>query len=135
MCAIFRRQLKAVGQKYTPERAQILDAIMRLDGLFEAERLLEEMKKSGFRVSKATVYRTIKLLQDAGIIRHVWFDQEQALYQLVYGREPSALLIRVDTHEVIPIDVPELGAIRDRICKEHGLDPQGHGLQIFASAK
>ena len=68
LCAVFRRSLKDVGLKYTPERAQILDTIIELDGLFEADQLLEEVKGKGFRVSKATVYRTLKLLEDSGII-------------------------------------------------------------------
>ncbi len=135
LCAIFRRAIKASGQKYTPERAQILDLIVRKEGLFEADELIEKLRGGSFRVSKATVYRTIKLLVDAGIIRRVLVSKEQAHYQLVYGTSPNDLLVVVDTGEVIAIDVPELGAIRERICREHGLTPQGHNLQIFALRK
>ena len=41
LCAVFRRKLKSEGLKYTPERAQVLDTIIRHDGLFEAEKLQE----------------------------------------------------------------------------------------------
>ncbi|MGP1347171.1 MAG: Fur family transcriptional regulator [Phycisphaerales bacterium] len=133
LCAVFRRHLKSVGQKYTPERAQVLDAIIGLDDLFQADHLIEEMKRAGHRVSKATIYRTIKLLQEAGIIQQVLVNSEHAHYQLAYGQRPRDLLILVDTDEVIPIDVPELVAIRDRICKQHNITPQGHRLQIFAT--
>lgn len=135
LCAVFRRKLKGEGLKYTPERAQILDAIIRFEGLFEAEHLQATLKGRGYRVSKATVYRTIRLLQDAGIIQRVLFDQDQAHYQLVYGRRPNDLLIRMDTREAIPIDVPELIALRDRLCRERGLKAQGHRFQIFAIGK
>lgn len=134
LCAVFRRHLKKEGQKYTPERAHILDAIIRLDDIFEADRLLELVKADGFRVSKATIYRTIKLLQDAGIIQQVLVDSEHAHYQLAYGKRPNDLLVRVDTGQILPIDIPELIGIRDRICREMGLDPQGHRLQIYAMA-
>jgi Fur family ferric uptake transcriptional regulator len=133
LCAVFRRKLKAEGLKYTPERAQILDAILRFDGLFEAEQLLETLKRRDYRVSKATVYRTIRLLQDAGIIQRVLFDQDQSHYQLVYGRRPNDLLIRLDTREVIPIEVPQLIDLRARICRERGLTPQGHRFHVFAA--
>jgi Fur family ferric uptake transcriptional regulator len=132
LCAVFRRKLKGEGLKYTPERAQILDAIIRFEGLFEADHLQATLKSRGHRVSKATVYRTIRLLQDAGIIQRVLFDQDQAHYQLVYGRRPNDLLIRMDTREAIPIEVPELIALRDRLCRERGLKPQGHRFQVFA---
>ena len=132
LCAVFRRQLKNEGQKYTPERAQVLDAIIALDRIFEAEQVIEELRQRRHRVSKATVYRTINLLQDAGIIQRVLTEGDQAQYQLAYGESPSDTLVRLDTREVMDIDVPELAAITDRICKELGLLPQGHKLQVFA---
>ena len=135
LCAVFRRRLKELGQKYTPERAQVLDTIIKIDDVFEAEQLQDALKKSEFRVSKATVYRTLKLLQEAGIIQQVLVDSEQASYQLAYGRRPRDLLIRVDSNEIVRIDVPELIAIRDRICAQLGLEAQGHRLQIFAVRK
>jgi Fur family transcriptional regulator, ferric uptake regulator len=134
LCAVFRRTLKKVGQKYTPERAQILDAVIRTEGIFEAERLLADLRAARFRVSKATVYRTLKLLLDAGILRRVLVSEEQAHYQLVYGKRPTDLIIVVDTGKVIEIDLPELSALRDRLCREHGLIPQGHSFQVFATA-
>lgn len=133
LCAVFRRSLKEEGLKYTPERAQILDTIIAFDGLFEAEQLLEEVKSKGFRVSKATVYRTLKLLEDSGIIQRVLFDREQSHYQLAYGRRGNTLLVRVDTGEVEMLEMPELVALRDKICKARGLKPEGHRLQIFAT--
>ncbi|MCL4222759.1 MAG: transcriptional repressor [Phycisphaerales bacterium] len=134
LCAVFRRRLKAEGAKYTPERAQILDAIIEHDGLFEAESLLEKLNRGGRNVSKATVYRTLKLLEEAGIIQTVLFDRDQSHYQLVYGKQPQTLIVRVDTGEIEAVDVPELIALRDRICRQRGLAPEGHRLQIFAKA-
>ncbi|MCB9845701.1 MAG: transcriptional repressor [Phycisphaeraceae bacterium] len=133
LCAVFRRRLKSEGAKYTPERAQVLDAIIRTEGLFEVEALIDELRHSRQRVSKATVYRTIRLLLDAGIIQRVPFEGETDRYQLVYGRRPHDLIIRTDTGEAIPVTVPELEAIRDRLCAERGLRAQSHRLHIFAS--
>ena len=101
--------------------------------MFEAEELLLDMRQRGHRVSKATIYRTIKLLQDAGIIQQVLFDAEQAHYQLAYGRRPNDLIIRVDDNQIIAVDIPELIELRDRICRKHGLVPQGHRFQIYAT--
>jgi len=133
LCAVFRKKLKSEGLKYTPERAQVLDTIMRFEGLFEAERIIDEVKAAGFRVSKATIYRTIKLLQDAGIIQRVLFDQDQAHYQMVYGQTPQDLILRLDGGEAITLDLPELIQLRDRICRKHGLVAKGHRLHIFAA--
>ena len=68
LCSVFRRFLKSRDLKYTQERADVLDAIIARDGAFEAEELLLDLRARGHDVSKATVYRTIRLLLDAGII-------------------------------------------------------------------
>jgi len=135
LCAVFRRRLKADGQKYTPERARVLDAVIRMDGPFEAEALVEDLRQSGYRVSKATVYRTIKLMQDAGIVQRVLGGDDVPRFQLIYGTRPDDSITRVDTDEVISIDIPELIAIRDRICAELGLTATSHRFQIFATGK
>lgn len=133
LCAVFRRKVKAEGLKYTPERARVLDAVVRIDGVFDAEELVDSLKASTSRVSKATVYRTLRLLQDAGIVQRVMLDQDQPRYQLVYGSRPRDVVIRMDTGEIIEINVPELLAMREEICRAHGLEPRGHRLQIYAT--
>ncbi len=135
LCSVFRRQLKAEGLKYTPERARILDAIIELDGPFEADALLDQLREAAApdqKVSKATVYRTIKLLEDAGIIQRILFDRDGSRFQLVYGQSANTLLVRSDTGEVEAIEAPELIALRDRLCRERGLVPEGHRFQIVA---
>src|SRR5665213_4205525 len=59
VCAIFRRYLHGEKLKFTPERAMILDAVLRKTALFEAEQLAVDLKQLAHRVSRATVYRTL----------------------------------------------------------------------------
>ena len=132
LCAVFRRFLKTQDLKYTPERADILNAIIERDGVFEVEELMMEMRARGYRVSKATVYRTIKLLQDAGIITQALFDSKQAHYQLIYGKAPRDYMVCMKTGKHLEFASDELIALRNRICREHGWDPIGHRFQIYA---
>ncbi len=134
LCAIFRRTLKAEGLKYTPERAKILDTIIDFDSLFEADQLLDTLKAQGHSVSKATVYRTLKLLESAGIIQHVLVGREQSHYQLAIGQTGNTLLIDVDTGDIITTELPELIELRDKLCAAHGLTAQAHKLQIFVTS-
>src|SRR6187402_1338030 len=71
VCAVFRRYLHGKKLKFTPERAMILDAVLRKTGLFEAEQLVRDLEKLGHEVSRATAYRTLKNLLDAGILKQV----------------------------------------------------------------
>lgn len=131
MCAIFRRFLKRQGLKFTPERARILDAVLAKPGVFEAEELLDEMRRAEYRVSKATIYRTLKHLLDAKIITEVLIDADRAHYQLSFGREPKGHLVCVDTHEIVEFTEPELIELRDRICQKHGYDPVSFRFVVY----
>ncbi len=133
LCAIFRRFLKNRGLKFTTERAVILDAVLAKDAVFEVDELLFEMHQQGHRVSKATVYRTIKHLVEAGIIQEVLLDSRQAHYQLVYGREHTDHIVDVDTDQMIEFHSDELIELRNRICREHGLEPSGHRMLIYGT--
>lgn len=132
LCAVFRRFLKSRDLKYTQERADVLDAIIARDGAFEAEELLLDLRARGHDVSKATVYRTIRLLLDAGIITQSLFDSKQSHYELLYGREPRDSMVCMKTGRRIEFHSKELAELRDRICRELGWQPVGHRFQIFA---
>src|SRR5277367_3092517 len=100
VCAIFRRYLHGRKLKFTPERAMMLDAVLRKRGLFEAEQLVDDLKKLDHAVSRATVYRTLMHLQDAGILRQVFFDNKQSYYEVIVGGQPNDYLICVETGRV-----------------------------------
>lgn len=152
LCAVFRRTLKRARLKYTPERAGILDAVVAMDGPFRAEELIDRLRArspigagsamaggagvagdgGASRASKATVYRTIKLLQEAGIIQQVMLNAEQAHYQLAWGRRSAGLLVRTDTNTVEEVELPELAGLVERLCAQRALAVAGHRLVVYA---
>src|SRR2546426_12652112 len=130
-CAISRRYLHNHKLKFTPERAMILDAALRKDGLFEPDELVSHLKKLGHRVSRATVYRTLAHLQDAGILKQVFFDNRQSYYEVIAGRQAYDYLICVATGRVIEFNSEKLRKLRDEICREHGFEPLSHQFHIY----
>lgn len=132
ICAMFRRYLHGQKLKFTPERAMILDAVLRRAGLFEAERLVADLKQIGHAVSRATAYRTLAHLQDAGILKQVFFDNKQSYYEVIAGRQAYDYLVCVATGKVVEFSSEKLRRLRDEICSEHGYSPLSHQFQIFA---
>lgn len=131
VCAIFRRYLHGEKLKFTPERAMMLDAVLRKEGLFEPELLISDLKQLGHRVSRATVYRTLAHLQDAGIVKQVFFDNKRSYYEVIAGRQAYDYLICVATGRVIEFSSDKLKKLRDEICREHGFDPLSHQFHVF----
>lgn len=131
VCAIFRRYLHGEKLKFTPERAMILDAVLRKNGLFEPEQLVSDLKQLGHRVSRATIYRTLNHLQDAGILKQVFFDNKQSYYEVIAGRQTYDYLICVATGKVIEFNSDKLRKLREEICHQHGFDSLSHQFHIF----
>ena len=82
ICAIFRRYLHTEKLKFTPERAMILDAVLRKEGLFEPEQLAADLKQLGHRVSRATVYRVFRGGKDAVMAAAAAQEIERLLAEL-----------------------------------------------------
>jgi Fur family ferric uptake transcriptional regulator len=131
VCAVFRRYLHGKKLKFTPERAMILDAVLRKTGLFEAEQLIRDLEKLGHEVSRATAYRTLKNLLDAGILKQVFFDNKASYYEVIVGGQTNDYLICMTTGKVIEFSSDKLRRLRDEICAEHGFEPVSHQFHIF----
>jgi Fur family ferric uptake transcriptional regulator len=131
VCSIFRRFLKRQGLKFTTERAEILNAVLEKDGVFEADQLMMEMRDAGYRVSKATIYRTLKHLLDAQIICEVLIDSRQAHYELSIGKRRQGHLVCIETGRIVEIPSPWLEPVQARICREHGFEPVSYRFVIY----
>ena len=128
---MFRRFLKRHGLRFTSERAKILDTVLATEGVFEADELLSKLRRGGRRISKATVYRTLKHLLDSKTIVEVPIDSKHSHYQVSIGRDPKAHLVCVETHKIIEFPAPELAKLGEKICSKHGFEPLGHHFVVY----
>jgi len=134
LCSIFRRHLRSLGLKYTPERAGVLDAVTEREQPFEVEELLADLDRQGRGISKATVYRTVKLLQEAGLIIPLVLDGRQTHYQLVHGGTARDVLVCMRSGKVIEFEDQALAELSQRIAAAFGWEAVSHRLQIFGVA-
>ncbi|MDE7160269.1 MAG: transcriptional repressor [Muribaculaceae bacterium] len=78
----FAEFLSASGLRKTPERFEILSRVLEIKGHFGVDYLHGLMEESGYHVSRATVYNTLDLLLDCGLIRRHIFETHQARYEV-----------------------------------------------------
>lgn len=81
---IFTEFLLKNNHRKTPERYAILERIYGYDGHFNAEMLYKDMQKD-YRVSLATVYNTLDLLQNSHLVIKHQFGQQEAQYEKAFG--------------------------------------------------
>ncbi|MBN2562815.1 MAG: transcriptional repressor [Phycisphaerae bacterium] len=127
----FRKYLRDRGLKYTGERRLVLQAVMRNNEHFEAEQLLLDMRQASTRVGKATVYRTLKLLVDFGIVREVHFSNKQVHYEHTYGEGPHDHMVCRRCGQIIEFDAVDVVRLRTDVAAEHGFHARSHRFQIF----
>lgn len=83
----FTQYLKRNNFRITPERFEILEAVIHCDGHFDADELFLRMKNAGSKVSRATVYNTLDKLTECGIVARYRFGERLARYEIVFGTE------------------------------------------------
>jgi Fur family ferric uptake transcriptional regulator len=129
--AIFRRSLEQGGLKYTSERREILKAVLSTHEHFDADWLFVEMRKLGAKASKATVYRSLALLCEVGILREVFHGPHGAYYEHVYGHEHHEHMICLACGKVIEFISRKLEELQEDACRAMDFQPVRHHLQVF----
>lgn len=129
-----RRFLKASGkQRATPERFAVLDAVLASEGHFDADGLYYSMVSAGVRVSKATVYNTLDLLQECGLVSKYRFAENTSRYEKAFGRPHHHHLICLECGDIIEFVNEKLEGIQEEVCSEHRFTPQSSSLQVFGT--
>jgi Fur family ferric uptake transcriptional regulator len=108
----------------------VLDAVLSFDEHFEAEQVLHALRQRGCSTGKATVYRTLPLLVECGVLQQVRFDAKQAYYEYAYGVFPHDHMVCRRCGRIVEFDVGELIALRDRIAGRERFHVIGHRFQI-----
>jgi len=117
--------------KLTAERRILLREIHTIPSHFTAQELISRMKRKRKKVSRATIYRTLELFQQEGLIEKVELGGENSRYECISHRPHHDHLICVNCGKVIEIQSPVLEEHKEKVCRSHHFLPRSHTLQIL----
>jgi len=127
----FERFLSDHDLKLTPERRAILREFYRIHEHIEADELLFHLRRAEVRVSRATIYRTLDLLVQAGLARRIRLGKDHSYYEHILGREAHEHMVCLGCDRIIEWLDPELSQLVFRNCDEQSFAPARHSLQVF----
>ncbi len=127
----FENFLRQRGLHVTGPRRAVVEAVFALPAHFEAADLWAALR--GVVSSAATVYRTLDLLEQAGLVRRVSFGEAHAHYEHVLGREEHGHLVCRVCGQVVEFSDPSLKKVVTKAAEHHGFTlaevvVQGYGL-------
>ncbi len=118
------------GMRMTEQRRIIARILEESVDHPDVEELYRRSVKIDAKISISTVYRTVKLFEDAGIIERHDFRDGRSRYETV-PEEHHDHLIDLKTGVVIEFHSPEIEALQERIAREHGFRLVDHRLELY----
>ena len=130
----FRDFLTRKRLRLTAQRRAIIETAFATRQHFTAEQLLKWSRRRDKSVSRATVYRTLPLLTESGLVREMDFGGDHRFYDPNYAEHPHHNhIICQDCGEIFEFESDEIERLGKTISRDLGFSVQAHRLQITAA--
>ena len=126
----FQGLLRRDGHRVTEERLRLFREIYAQHDHIHADQLLETMKARGLKISRATLYRNLDLMERYGFVKKQRLAGDRYLYEHVHAGMRHDHLFCAGCGKVVEFVSPGIEAMQREICRSHGFDPDQHTLQI-----
>ncbi|QMU59769.1 MAG: transcriptional repressor [Boseongicola sp.] len=122
------------GLRLTDQRRTIASVLEEADDHPDVEELYARASGVDPKISLATVYRTVKLFEEAGILEKLEFRDGRARYEDA-ERDHHDHLIDLHSGEVIEFVDAEIEALQEKIADKLGFELRGHRLELYGVPK
>ncbi len=123
------------GLKATRQRDVIVEAFFSQSGHLSVDELLEKVTARDSTIGAATVYRTMKILTDAGLASARHFEGGQTRYEAALDRHHHDHLICTSCHEIFEFENERIEELQESVARDHGFTVTHHKLELYGLCK
>jgi Fur family ferric uptake transcriptional regulator len=128
--------IRQKGLRRTNQRDAIVNAVFAKDEHFTADELYDRVRKTDSTTSRATVYRTLALLVECGLLREIDLGDDQTTYDPNFLNKPDHNhLLCIDCGRVVEFEDPEIEALNECVTRRLGFKPVRQTLKIEATCE
>jgi Fur family ferric uptake transcriptional regulator len=128
---IFLEHIQKSGLRRTAQRDLIVEIFLRTEEHFTSEDLYRLVQKEDQSVGHTTVYRTLKLLTEAGLAREVRFGDNKTYYEHHYNHDHHDHMICTECGKVIEFFSQAIESMQDEMADKLGFLPTHHSLRMW----
>ncbi|NCO67102.1 MAG: transcriptional repressor [Nitrospirae bacterium CG_4_10_14_0_8_um_filter_41_23] len=132
---IFIGFLKDKGQRFTKERAAILQKTLSYHGHFDPESLYLKIRETGLKASRASVYRTLNLLCECGLIDKVRKTEHGTIYEYTFGHKHHDHMLCIMCGNTIEFCSEDLERLHEGLCTKQNFRGVNHTFEIRGYCK
>jgi len=133
--AIFQEYLKRAGLKTTSQRMTLAEKIFQIHHHFTVESLMDELRDKKREISKATIYRILSIMVEAGLLAEHNFGQDSKYYEHIIGHEHHDHIICMDCKRIVEFMDKRIEELQEKAARENGFKMEGHSLNIYGKCQ
>lgn len=123
--------LEKTGLKQTQQRKMIVQAFLEINSHVDADELHRRVVKEGHEIGLATIYRTLNLLTEAGLIEQKSFQDGRSVFEVAHPGSHHDHLICTECGHVIEFEDEEIELLQETIAKKYGIELKSHRLDLY----
>ena len=131
----FQEYLVTRGLKLTHQREEVLRCLMEADQHLSLEDVYTTAKRRDPTIGRATVFRTIRLLQECGLVAEVGSADGRARFELKADRPHHDHLICVECGHITEFESPMMERFQDQAIRHHGFRALWHRHEIYGRCR
>ncbi len=128
---VFREFVRKKGLRHTPEREQVIRMIFATHDHFDVDELHSRLQRGNEKISKATIYRTIPLLIESGLLQVAYVEDGRVHYEHIYGHERHCHLRCLGCGGLVEFAEQSMGERARAVAERYDFLLTGHRVEVY----